>query len=52
MGLIVKLQATHYELREFSSSIAYFWLEWLGMQSICKQKFTKHIMEITESIFD
>ena len=42
-------RTAHYELREFSSTIAYFWLAWLGTQSICKQKFTKHIMEITES---
>ena len=44
-----KAWAAHYELREFSSSIAYFWLEWLGALSICKQKFTKHIMKITQS---
>ena len=47
--LVNKLRATHYGLLEFSLSIAYFCLEWLGAQSICKQKFTKHIMEIAES---
>ena len=39
-GFITKLWATHYELREFSLSIAYLWLEWLRMRSIYKQKFT------------
>ena len=48
---MTKLRATHYEVREFFSSIAYIWLEWLRMQSFCKP-FTKHIMEITESRHD
>ena len=50
--MLLKLRATHYELREFSSSIgsiAFSWREWLGTQSIFKQKFTKHILGITES---
>ena len=46
---ISKLRATHYELRDFSPSISYFWLEQLRKQSICKQKFTKHIMGVAES---
>ena len=52
LWMMSKLLATHYELREFSSSIAYFRLEWLRMQSICKQKFIKHIMGITESNYE
>ena len=44
-----KLRATRNELREFSSSVAYFWLDWRRTQSIHKQKFTKHIMGKTES---
>ena len=36
LSIIVKLRATHYELREFASSIAYFYLDCVGTLSMCK----------------
>ena len=45
-------RTAHYELIEFSSKMAYFWLAWLGRLSIYKQKFPKLITEITECILD